>query len=409
MKKKILMIMPFENIYPPKNGGMHRCFHVFHQLSKYFDVTAVTHTRKEDLLSGTASYPAIARASVYSTYDEIAPKDIFSFLPARTGNALKYRFIIKDLNRNTDSSFLKMYPILNKLLSRQQFDYIILENLQLTYYASWIRKYNSKAAIFFNAYNVESLLAQRNVNKTTTQQKEADDILQVEKNLYKIVDGIFCCSQVDLDIFTEMNREKIPLGYVLPNGIDTTLLTHSINISPEQLNNILFCGSLDYEPNKTGLLWFYKTVWPLVMQQLPGKVLCVVGRGNRQDYHDMLNDPTVNFIGEVEDVEPWYRKCNIAIAPLLNGSGTRFKILEAMSLGNPVVTTSIGIEGIESVNEIHALIADDAIEFANKIIQLTNHPGKSSLISSNARQLVETKYSWDIIGESLANYLAIAH
>lgn len=409
MKKKILMIMPFENIYPPRNGGMHRCFHVFHQLSKYFDVTAVTHTRKEDLLSGTASYPAIARASVYSTYDEIAPKDIFSFLPARTGNALKYRFIIKDLNRNTDSSFLKMYPILNKLLSRQQFDYIILENLQLTYYASWIRKYNSKAAIFFNAYNVESLLAQRNVNKTATQQKEADDILRVEKNLYKIVDGIFCCSQVDLDIFTEMNREKIPLGYVLPNGIDTTLLTHSINISPEQLNNILFCGSLDYEPNKTGLLWFYKTVWPLVMQQLPGKVLCVVGRGNRQDYHDMLNDPTVNFIGEVEDVEPWYRKCNIAIAPLLNGSGTRFKILEAMSLGNPVVTTSIGIEGIESVNEIHALIADDAIEFANKIIQLTNHPGKSSLISSNARQLVETKYSWDIIGESLANYLAIAH
>lgn len=409
MKKKILMIMPFENIYPPRNGGMHRCFHVFHQLSKYFDVTAVTHTRKEDLLSGTASYPAIARASVYSTYDEIAPKDIFSFLPARTGNALKYRFIIKDLNRNTDSSFLKMYPILNKLLSRQQFDYIILENLQLTYYASWIRKYNSKAAIFFNAYNVESLLAQRNVNKTAAQQKEADDILQVEKNLYKIVDGIFCCSQVDLDIFTEMNREKIPLGYVLPNGIDTTLLTHSINISPEQLNNILFCGSLDYEPNKTGLLWFYKTVWPLVMQQLPGKVLCVVGRGNRQDYHDMLNDPTVNFIGEVEDVEPWYRKCNIAIAPLLNGSGTRFKILEAMSLGNPVVTTSIGIEGIESVNEIHALIADDAIKFANKIIQLTNHPGKSSLISSNARQLVETKYSWDIIGESLANYLAIAH
>lgn len=409
MKKKILMIMPFENIYPPKNGGMHRCFHVFHQLSKYFDVTAVTHTRKEDLLSGTASYPAIARASVYSTYDEIAPKDIFSFLPARTGNALKYRFIIKDLNRNTDSSFLKMYPILNILLSRQQFDYIILENLQLTYYASWIRKYNSKAAIFFNAYNVESLLAQRNVNKTAAQQKEADDILQVEKNLFKIVDGIFCCSQVDLDIFTEMNREKIPLGYVLPNGIDTTLLTHSINISPEQLNNILFCGSLDYEPNKTGLLWFYKTVWPLVMQQLPGKVLCVVGRGNRQDYHDMLNDPTVNFIGEVEDVEPWYRKCNIAIAPLLNGSGTRFKILEAMSLGNPVVTTSIGIEGIESVNEIHALIADDAIEFANKIIQLTNHPGKSSLISSNARQLVETKYSWDIIGESLANYLAIAH
>lgn len=409
MKKKVLMIIPFENIYPPKNGGMHRCFHVFHQLSKYCDLTVVTHSGKEDLLAAVANYPAIANATVYSTRDQKAPKDIFSLLPARIGDALKYRFITKNLSRDTDSFFLKLYPILKNLLSGHSFDYIILENLQLTYYATWLKKLNSGAAIFFNAYNVESTLAERNKNKTAAQQKEADEILRLETNLYQIVDGIFCCSQLDLDLFTQMNQNKIKLGYVLPNGVDTTMFSHSINISPGQLRNILFCGSLDYEPNKTGLLWFYKNVWPIVMQQLPGALLFVVGRGNKQDYEALQQDPGVQFIGEVEEVISWYRKCNVAIAPLLNGSGTRFKILEAMSLGNPVVTTRIGIEGIEATNKIHAMIADDAVEFANQIIALSTHPDMSALISSNARQLVEAKYSWDNIGESLIRFLESAH
>ena len=409
MKKKILIIMPFENIYPPKNGGMQRCFHVFHQLAKYFDITAVTHTSKENLFSGKMIYPSIVNAAIYSTYNQKASRDIFSLLPARIGNALKYRWIIKNWRRSTDSSFLKFHPILKKILSNNQFDYIILENLQLTDYAPWIRKHNKKAKIIFNAYNVESLIAQRNVNKTEEQKKEAISVLQVETSLYKIIDGIFCCSQIDLQAFEKLNNGKIKLGYVLPNGVDTTFLKYSLNTSREQLKNILFCGSLDYEPNKKGLLWFYKNVWPLVIQQLPDCLLYVVGRGKREDYYELLHDKTVNFIGEVEEIAPWYRKCNVAIAPLLNGSGTRFKILEAMSLGNPVITTNIGIEGIESLNETHALIADDAIEFANRIIQLSTDPVSSSFISKNARQLVENEYSWNIIGKSLADFLETAH
>lgn len=400
--------MPFENIYPPKNGGMQRCFHVFQQLAKYFDVTSITLESKENLLLGVKNYPAIKNAAIHSCKDEKITKDIFSLFPARIGNALKYKWIIKNLKRSIDSPFLKLYPILKKILGNNQFDYIILENLQLTYYAPWIRKHNKKAKIIFNAYNVESLLAQRNVDKTAEQQRDAKSLLQVETNLHKIIDGIFCCSQIDLDAFEKLNNGKLKLGYVLPNGVDTTFLKYSLNTSRQQLKNILFCGSLDYEPNKKGLLWFYKKVWPLVIQQSPDCLLYIVGRGKRDDYDELLHDKTVNFIGEVEEVAPWYRKCNVAIAPLLNGSGTRFKILEAMSLGNPSITTSIGIEGIESQNETHALIADDAIEFANRIIELSTDPIRSSLISKNARQLVENKYSWDIIGKSLADFLETA-
>ena len=405
MKKKVLMIIPFENIYPPKNGGLQRCFHVFHQLTKYFDVTAIAHDRKETILAGAENYPSITKAAIYSTYNQEKPCDIFSFLPERIGNALKYRWLTKDISRSADGSFLKFYPLLKKMLKENNFDFIILENLPLTYYTSWIRKYNKKAVIYFNAYNVESVIAQRNGAKTNWQKKEAEELLRVESNLYRTIGGIFCCSQIDLDTFKELNNNKIKLNYVLPNGVDTTQLSYSLNTSEEQMKNIIFCGSLDYEPNKTGLLWFYKNVWPLVIRQLPGRILYVVGRGSTSPYSELLQDKTINFIGEVAEVAPFYRKCNIAIAPLLNGSGTRFKILEAMSLGNPVVTTTIGAEGIDAVPGSDIAIADDATGFADKIIRLSTDRALSASISGHARQLVEDKYSWDKIGLSVASFL----
>src|SRR6185437_13646677 len=177
-----------------------------------------------------------------------------------------------------------------------------------------------------------------------------------------------------------------------------------VNTSKDQLNNIIFCGSLDYEPNKDGLLWFYKNVWPLVIGHLPGRMLYVVGRGNSESYRELLKDATVNFIGEVPEVTPFYRECNVAIAPLLQGSGTRLKILEAMSLGNPVVTTSKGIEGIEAKANEDIAVSDDARGFADAVIHLSTDTGFSKYISNNARRLVENKYSWDFIGDSLAAF-----
>ncbi len=396
--------MPYENLYPPKNGGLQRCFNIFHQLTKYFDVTAVTHAKKENLLSGAKNYPSIVNASVYTTYNQKIPKSIFSLLPKRIGNALQYRWITKNFNQSADGSFLKLFPVLKKILTSEQFDFIVLENLSLTSQAKWIRKHNKKAQIIYNAYNVDSLLAQQAGTKNKQQQQIVSNLLEAETSLYKVVDGIFCCSQKDLDTFTELNNKKIPMGYVVPNGVDTTFFGHTVNNSGEQMKNIIFCGNLDYEPNKEGLLWFYKNVWPMIIRRLPDRLLYVIGKGNRQAYHELLNDKTVKFIGEVDEVTPWYRKCNIAIAPLMQGSGTRLKILEAMSLGNPVVTTTIGVEGIEAHKDNDVLVADDPAGFADKIIQLSSDPVKASFISVNARRLVENKYSWNIIGNSLSAF-----
>ena len=119
----------------------------------------------------------------------------------------------------------------------------------------------------------------------------------------------------------------------------------------------------------------------MVLTSHPGLKLIVVGRGQPSAELSNLfkNDSSIDLIGEVEDVVPYYRKAQVAIVPLLHGSGTRLKILEAMSLGVPVISTSVGAEGIDYTNGKNILIADTEQEFNEAIDQLLE---QSSMVSS---------------------------
>ena len=107
----------------------------------------------------------------------------------------------------------------------------------------------------------------------------------------------------------------------------------------------------------------------------------------------------------VEDVKSYYTKASISIVPLKTGSGTRLKILEAMSYGVPVVSTSQGAEGIDYTDGCDIIIADEGKLFAEKIIGLLNEKEQRFLIQKNARQLVERKYDWNIIGDALSEII----
>ena len=111
-------------------------------------------------------------------------------------------------------------------------------------------------------------------------------------------------------------------------------------------------------------------------------------------------------MGEVEDVNSYYKKAFIAVVPLLSGSGTRLKILEAMSLGNPVVSTSKGIEGIDFEVDNHALLADNADDFYMEISKILDNPQKGDNLREQALDLVKTKYDWKIIVSNLVNELS---
>ncbi|RYG27258.1 MAG: glycosyltransferase, partial [Chitinophagaceae bacterium] len=119
-------------------------------------------------------------------------------------------------------------------------------------------------------------------------------------------------------------------------------------------------------------------------------------------YNDLENDPLVRFVGPVDDVRPYYRASSVFIVPLFSGSGTRLKILEAASMGNPVVSTTIGAEGLLFENGRNIRLADEPYEFADRVSELLLDKKKFDAQRLSACELVRKNYDWSVIGQTIA-------
>ncbi|MGN6267187.1 MAG: glycosyltransferase family 4 protein [Ginsengibacter sp.] len=402
--KSILIIVPFDNIYPPMNGGMQRCFHIMHQLSKHFKLTAIIHQDKKDFLKCIEEFPALKSAKIFSTKN-IKTKDALNWLPQRWENALRSRWYQRELNRPADGSLIKYYPILTQLLKEQKFDIIILENIATLNAVKIIRRYDKEVKIIYNAHNVDSNLAKAAFERKEISIKQLKGYHDFESRLYKTVDAIFTCSEDDKNIFEEMNNGQLKVE-VVPNGVSVPAKKYSKGVNEQIPRFLIFCGSLWSIPNAEGLHWFCKRIWPLVLNEFPGLKLLVVGIGELPEkYAEAYNTPSTEFTGAVDDVKPWYNKATISVVPLLTGSGTRLKILEAMGMGVPVISTTIGAEGIDYMEGKEIMIADKESDFAYKVTALFNNKDQRIMMSEEARKLASAQYNWNVIGEKLASFL----
>jgi glycosyltransferase involved in cell wall biosynthesis len=342
---------------------------------------------------------------VISLYRARQYHTVFNILPGKFADAINYRLLKKTFAGKTNRYFLKAYPLLIKALKEVKPHLVYYENLEAVGFFSQIVKRNLPGVKqIYDAHNVDSELWNQlaHAQKNPEFENYAAKSLQTEKNLYRMVNSFLCCSEIDRKKLLALNGAKKE-GWTIPNGVDTTEKLFDDNPLKHSRKEILFCGSMDYYPNEEGMLWFYNNVFPLVRNEIPGVALTLVGTTQiKENYKSLMNDLSVNFEGRVEDVKPYYYRASVCIAPLLSGSGTRLKILEAMSFGNPVVSTRIGAEGIDAINGKELLIADDAQEFAQAIIDLLKNNELFGSIRKAALSLVKEKYDWKKIG-SLIN------
>jgi glycosyltransferase involved in cell wall biosynthesis len=159
---------------------------------------------------------------------------------------------------------------------------------------------------------------------------------------------------------------------------------------------------MGYPPCVDAALYFCNEIFPLIRQSNHAAEFWVVGRDPRPEVLE-LKDGSVHVTGRVDDVLPYYRQSSICVVPLRAGGGTRLKILEAMALGRPVVSTTIGCEGLDAADGEHLLIADTPAQFAEKTMSLFRDRQLYQRLSTNGRKLVETRYGWDQIAEKLTD------
>lgn len=185
---------------------------------------------------------------------------------------------------------------------------------------------------------------------------------------------------------------------VIPNGVDTAYFQPSQKTADLRL---LFSGTMDFRPNVDAMVWFVREVLPLIRRELPEVRLSIVG-GRPTERVKALAGDSVEVTGFVEDVRPHMTQAAGYVIPMRMGGGVRFKALEAMSCGMPLVSTSLGVEGIAVKDGAEAFIADDAQSFATATVRLLMDRQLGEGMGKRGRSLVESQYDWNLVTPRLA-------
>lgn len=183
---------------------------------------------------------------------------------------------------------------------------------------------------------------------------------------------------------------------VIPNGVE--LEYYALNQVDPQPNRLVFNGSLTYAANLDAMRFFVNQIWPAVKSSVPEVTLSITGSTQGLTPAQLPRGDGITLTGYLNDLRPTVGRAWACVVPLRTGGGTRLKILEAMALGAPVISTSKGAEGLAVTHGENILIVDDPKEFAEQTVRLLRDPQLRARLVSQARQLVQSRYDWQAIG-----------
>jgi sugar transferase (PEP-CTERM/EpsH1 system associated) len=224
-------------------------------------------------------------------------------------------------------------------------------------------------------------------------------MLACEDSALQRFDGVLTVSDADRTTFTRLYPDvRVKPMWVIPTGVDTEYFAPEGTAASEP--RLVFTGSMDWLPNEDAMRFFCHDVLPLIRAEEPRARLSIVGRAPTAAVR-ALADEHIEVTGTVPDVRPFMRKAAVHVVPLRIGGGTRLKIFEAMAMGQAVVSTTIGAEGLPITHGEHALIADGPRAFADAVVSLLRDARRRQALSATARQLVVEHYDWSVAAEVL--------
>lgn len=286
---------------------------------------------------------------------------------------------------------------IDQILKTQEFDFIQCEFPDMAYH-----KFNSNALKVLDAHNVEYDNTRRMAkikNKPLRRlyyQIEWKKMMRDELAMAHQQDAILTTSVRDKLLFDEQTP-NIP-KFVIPNGVDLSYFKPR-DVEPEK-HTLVFVGMMTYVPNYDGVLYFLDEIFPRILSVLPDAKIYIVGKNPPVAISKRANKNII-ITGFVDDVRPIIQKASVYVVPLRMGGGTRLKIVEALSMKKPIVTTSIGCEGIDVIHRKSVLIADEPQQFADSVIELCRDRELANQLTKNGYELVYRNYGWESVGYKL--------
>jgi len=305
---------------------------------------------------------------------------------------------------------------LERVLADFQADVLVVERLWLHRYIAHARRFVGR--IVLDAHNVEAELSRQlafvedddGLPSRKIRERLAERTESIERQAVHTVDQTWVCSENDRRCMEHQYRPTVGV-HVVPNGVDVDSYAgdgaaHRPSACASAAESLVFPAMFMYGPNAAAARFLINELMPLMRNATRAcRLVLVGGMPTAEMLAAARNDDRIVVTGTVPDVRPFLRTASVVVVPLFQGSGTRFKILEAFAARVPVITTPVGADGLDVEHGTHVLIAETSAEFAAAVEHIWTDPDLVERLTRQAYNLVRQNYSWDAACRRIADAL----
>jgi glycosyltransferase involved in cell wall biosynthesis len=387
---KILFVTPYLPS-PPSFGGARRLHGLMTELARTHAVSVLS------LVNPEQEYQSSIRATgEYCREVVTMPNPPFA-LPLKGKRALQFRSLA---SRRSFEWFSHVRPEvaarLRQMLAVETYDVVNFEFTHMAPYRWALPASGARPVFVLDEHNIEYEILRRTAASESALVRRMYNAVNWRKlrweelRAWRTFDGCSVTSAHDRDLLVrDLPQARTA---VVPNAVDLEYFRARPEAPPPEPRSIVFFGAINYFPNSDGLKFFLDQIFPRVLAKIPNAKLIVVGHTPPELF--ALANANIEMKGFVPDVRVEVERAAVAIAPLRIGGGTRLKILEAMAMSKPVVSTPQGAEGLEVTSGKEVLLADSPAGFADQLIRVLEDDALARRLGEEARRLVERKYGW---------------
>jgi polysaccharide biosynthesis protein PslH len=367
--------------YPADNGSKIRVYNLLRGLAENHEITLLSFVNGQNTLPGYRELRTVCSEIHTIPSTHFWPGDIRSWFGLLSSTPRYFKTIYST----------EMAQLVHRKISSKKYDLVVASQLVAASYAPFFQDTPSifeevEIGVPYDLYTRAETFPQHLRHKLTW--------IKHRSYLARILKMFQACTVVS-------DRENDLLSKTVPEYNSVEVIPNCINLSdyldpypPPQPDTLIFSGSFRYSANYDAMTWFVEKVFPIICSQKPNLVLKITGDTAGYSLPASRN---IVMTGYVDDIRPLIASSWVSLAPLRIGGGTRLKILEAMILGTPVVSTTKGAEGLEVQHGKHILLADDPASFADMVLRLLNSTELRQGIAGQARSLVSEQYSWQSV------------
>jgi len=394
---KILMLSLYYP-YPLNQGSNIRVFNVLKRLARRHEVDLITFASP-----GADAAPGLETLRQYCGDVRVAPA-----APPVDGRLVRAMALLSPAPRSIVLNHsTAMASAIAAQVKRVSYDVVLVEWLWLASYVMHMRSlprvlddHNAEAAMFKRQIAFQSGTTWSRARRLLTLAK----IERYERRVVQAFDEVIATTELDRDRLAVLSnaRDKVTAA---PNGVDVESMPFDgFDRLPHRL---VYNGSMTYAPNLDACTYFVEQIFPLIRQRRPDATFAITGKAPATIPASFTATRGVELLGYQDDVMPVVGGSAVCVVPLRLGGGVRLKIPEAMALGTPVVSTSVGAEGLHVTDGRNILIADNPVDFASHVVRLLDDAALRQRLAHAARGFVEG-YSWEATTVAIETVLARA-